>query len=92
MITNEILTLLVCPESRQPLKRADVCTVARLKDMAENGLLQTVTGKGSPSEFEDILVREDGAVGYLVRGGIPLLLADHGISISQSLQAGRHSS
>lgn len=88
MITNEILTLLVCPESRQPLRRADAETVARFKGMAENGLLYTITGKGSPPEFDDILVREDGSVGYLVRGGIPMLLADHGISMAQSLQEG----
>lgn len=32
--------------------------------------------------LEAVLVREDGKVGYVVQGGIPILLPDHGIDLT----------
>ncbi len=65
MISPELLALLRCPLTLQPLRIADSALLARL-----------------PAGIDAALVREDGAVAYPVRDGIPLLLPDEAISLA----------
>lgn len=82
MITDDILKLLVCPESKQPLHRSDPALLDHLKQEAAAGTLKTVDGGAIAVDFEDILVRQDRRIGYLVRGGIPVLLVDQGVGLN----------
>jgi uncharacterized protein YbaR (Trm112 family) len=81
MITDDVLNLLVCPESKQRLRWADSAIVERLKNLSISGELNTTSGSRVSGDFEAVLLREDGAVGYLVKGGIPILLVEQGIAI-----------
>lgn len=82
MITDDILSLLVCPESKQRLHWAEPPALEMLKLSAQAGDLRTVGGSPVSPDFESVLVREDGKVGYPVRSGIPILLIDQGILLS----------
>jgi uncharacterized protein YbaR (Trm112 family) len=82
MITDDVLNLLVCPESKQRLRFADSAIVERLKKLSISGELVTIAGSRVNGDFEAVLLREDGAIGYLVRGGIPILLVEQGVGIS----------
>lgn len=82
MIADDILELLVCPESKQPLHRSDPALLEHLKHEAVAGTLRTIDGAAVSVDFDDILVRQDRRIGYLVRGGIPVLLVDQGVSLN----------
>ncbi len=63
-----LLSILCCPGTHQPLREATSEELAQAK--ARSG-----------ESLEGGLVREDGGVLYPVRNGIPVLIADQGISL-----------
>ena len=81
-IDPELLPLLACPASRQPLKEADAALLAKINAAIEASGLLNVGGEKISEAIEGGLVREDGTVIYPIRGGIPVLLVDEGIPVS----------
>ena len=78
----DLLDILVCPESRQPVAMADAGLLARLNAAIESG--DTVNRGGDPvgDPVTEGLLREDGQVLYPVREGIPIMLIDESIEVS----------
>jgi uncharacterized protein YbaR (Trm112 family) len=66
----ELLALLCCPETRQPLRLAAPELVQRIR--RERPL--TRSGQPAPSDLDGGLVREDGHLFFPVCGGLPNLL------------------
>jgi uncharacterized protein YbaR (Trm112 family) len=64
MISSELLALLRCPLTMQPLRLAPTELLAKL-----------------PVPLEAALVREDGAVVYPIREGLPVLLPEEAIPV-----------
>lgn len=81
-ISDELLSMIVCPESRQKLRVADDAIVAELNRKIAAGELKNVAGDVVKSPLDSGLVREDGAVLYPIVDGIPILLADEGIALA----------
>ena len=77
MLDPVLLPLLRCPETEQPLSPLSPEEAARL---ASSGALNR-GGKPVPTDADAFLVREDGAVAYPVRGGIPLMLVEEGVAL-----------
>ncbi len=81
MIDPELLEILACPATHQPLSMTDADLVAALNAAAEAGGLQNVGGAAVVGSLDGGLVREDGAIVYPIRDRIPVLLVDEGISL-----------
>ena len=81
MVDQELLDLLVCPDTRQPVRRADPDLLQRLNAAIGAG---SVTNRGGDTVMQPLteaLVREDSAVVYPVRDDIPIMLVDEAISV-----------
>jgi uncharacterized protein YbaR (Trm112 family) len=81
MIDPELLEILACPETHQPLAMADAELVSALNAAAEAGGLKNVGGAAVAGSLDGGLLREDGAIVYPIRDRIPVLLVDEGISL-----------
>lgn len=84
MIQKDLLTLLVCPATRQPLVEGDAELLARLNAEVAAGRLENAGGTAVTEPLEVVLVREDGRVGYPVRNGIPVLLEEEGLPLGEA--------
>lgn len=80
-VDPELLAILRCPESLQPVRLADDSVVRRLQDQARQGSLQNLQGEKVAADFEALLLREDGKRAYLVRDGIPVMLIDEAVAL-----------
>jgi uncharacterized protein YbaR (Trm112 family) len=80
-VDPELLAILRCPESLQPVRLADDSMVRRLQDQARQGSLQNLQGGKVAADFEALLLREDGKRAYLVRDGIPVMLIDEALAL-----------
>jgi len=80
-IDQDLLAILVCPESRQPLTRAEQALLARLNDEIRGRRLRNRNGDVVESEIREALVREDGRFLYVVDDDIPIMLIDQSIEL-----------
>lgn len=81
MISPDLLKLLACPESRQPLAAADLGLLQRVNRAIAVGHLRTKGGQTVTQPLTEALVRQDGAVVYPIEDGIPVMLIDRAISL-----------
>lgn len=77
-----LLEILVCPETRTPVRLASDDVVKALQAASAKGTL-TNRGGQRADRFEHALVRDDNEVAYPVRNGIPIMLIDEQISLNQ---------
>jgi len=81
MLDAQLLALLVCPETHQDVALAQPAEVERLIQGIRDGDVRTVAGKEADAALEGALVRQDGAVAYPIRDGIPVMLVDEGLAV-----------
>lgn len=81
MVNQELLDILVCPETKQTLSLAGTETLARINEAIEAGSLENQGGLRVKECIDEGLVREDGKVLYPVREGIPVMLLDEAIRL-----------
>ncbi|HPP51568.1 MAG TPA: hypothetical protein PK777_01360 [Thermoguttaceae bacterium] len=79
MVDTELLKMLVCPETHQPLREADEGLLAKLNEAIRAGRVKNRSGSSVTETLSEALLRQDGKVLYPVRDGIPVLLVDEGI-------------
>lgn len=81
MIDQELLEILVCPDTKQPLRPADAELLRSLNDAIEAGSVTDRGGNAVESKIEEGLVREDGLFLYPIRDEIPIMLIDEAIPL-----------
>ena len=82
MIEQNLLDILVCPETKQPLRVADDRVLAELNAAIEAGSVKNRGGGEVTSPISEALLREDGKALYPVRDDIPIMLIDESILLS----------
>ena len=83
MVDPELLEILVCPETHQPVRQADEGLLDRLNQAIGTG---GVTNRGGDEVTDPVdggLVREDDKILYPVREDIPIMLIDEAIELDK---------
>lgn len=82
VIDKDLLAILACPATRQPLAEASAELLQRANARIATGTLKTVGGAVVQDALKAGLVRQDGKVLYPVRDDIPVLLIDEGLALA----------
>ncbi len=77
----DLLAILVCPETREPVRLADSALLARVNAAIGAGRVKSQSGRLVTEPLAAALVREDGKRLYPVRDGIPIMLIDESMPI-----------
>jgi len=86
-VSPDLLEILVCPETKQPVALAGDDVLARVNAEIEAGRLRNRGGEPVKTPLTEALVREDGRVLYPVDDGIPVMLIEESIELPQSAAA-----
>ncbi len=81
MIDADLLKILCCPETRQPLTLAEGSLLQRLNDQVAKNSLLNRAGKPVTRPCDGGLLRKDGQFVYPICAGIPILLIDESIPV-----------
>ena len=80
-INQELLDILVCPESRQSLTLAGADEIAGINQRIARRQLVNRAGAVVTQEVEGALIREDRQFFYPIRDEIPIMLIDEAIGL-----------
>jgi len=78
-----LLSILCCPESKQPLHVADASVIGMVNQGVSRGVLINIGQRLVVEQIEAGLIRSDGKILYPIRENIPVLLIEEGISLEQ---------
>ncbi len=81
MIDPQLLEILACPETKEPVKLADDELVASINAAIQNGTLRNRGGETVGEAIDGGLIREDEKVLYPVRDDIPIMLVEEAIEL-----------
>ena len=81
-ISNELIEILVCPETRQPVSLASPEILERVNAKAQKGQLRNRGGDAVEGPIGEALVREDARILYVVEDDIPVMLIEESIEIA----------
>ena len=81
MVDPELLEILVCPETHQPVRSAGAEVLERLNGAIRSGGVTNRHGDAVSEPIDEGLIREDDKVLYPVRDDIPIMLIDEAIEL-----------
>ena len=81
-VSQELLDILVCPETKQPVAPAPADLLEKLNAEIEAGRLRNRGGDALTKPIEEGLLREDGRILYVVDDSIPVMLVEESIELS----------
>ena len=81
-ISDELLEILVCPETKQPVRPAPAALIERTNAEIRAGRLRNRGGDAVTKEITEALVRGDGRALYVIDDGIPVMLVEESIELA----------
>jgi uncharacterized protein YbaR (Trm112 family) len=81
-ISDELLEILVCPETKQPVALAGDDVIAKINAEIEAGRLRNRGGEKVSDPVGEGLLREDGQILYRIDDDIPVMLIEESIEIA----------
>ena len=82
VIDPDLLKILCCPETHQPVIEADAALVADLNDRIASGSVKNRAGKTVSDKLDGGLLRQDSRWIYPIRQRIPIMLIDEAIPLA----------
>ena len=82
VIDKELLEILVCPETKEPVTLADEGLVARINEKIEAGELSNRGGDTVTEPISGGLIRQDRKYLYMIREEIPIMLIEQAIPLT----------
>ena len=79
LIDPELLKILCCPETRQPVGEADPALMADLNSRIARRQVKNRRGQTVAEKLDGALVRADRKLAYPVRQRIPIMLLEEAI-------------
>ena len=79
MIDSELLEILCCPETKQPVTLVEGETIDRINEKIEAGEVKNRGGQPVTEKIEAGLLREDRQFLYPIRDDIPIMLEEEAI-------------
>ena len=80
---EKLLEIMCCPETHQPLTRADAELINDLNNRIQAGTLVDRVDEKVTELIDGGLIREDGKILFPIRQDIPVMLIDQGIPLGQ---------
>ena len=80
-VSEELLEILVCPETKQPVALASEEVLSKLARDIEAGKVRNRGGDKVTAPITEGLVRQDGRILYPVDDGIPVMLIEESIEL-----------
>ena len=80
-VSEELLEILVCPETKQPVKLAPEELIRKLAEDIEAGRVRNRGGEKVAQPLSEGLLRQDGKVLYPIDDGIPVMLIEESIEL-----------
>ena len=83
MIDKELLDILACPETKEPVHLAEQTLVDELNARIGRGELTNRGGRKVEKTMDGGLIREDGKYLYPIEDEIPIMLIDEAIPLER---------
>ena len=83
MIDKELLEILACPENKTPVHVAEDSIIKKINERIEKKNISNRGGKVIETPIDGGLICEDGAFLYPIDDGIPIMLIDEAIPLSE---------
>jgi uncharacterized protein YbaR (Trm112 family) len=80
-VDPQLVEILVCPETRRPVRLANAEELARVNANIRAGSLKNRAGAKVERELSEALLRDDGRVLFPVDDGIPSMLIEESIPL-----------
>jgi uncharacterized protein YbaR (Trm112 family) len=80
-IDNELLEILICPESQQVVSLASAQILEKLNSEIDAGRLRNRGGDVVKNHIMEGLLREDGKILYIIEDSIPVMLIDQSVNL-----------
>lgn len=80
---KKLLDIVCCPVTKLPLQLLDAGRLARLNDAIRAGRVSNEASDAVGEPLDEALVTRDGRLAYPVRDGIPILMEEECIRLSQ---------
>ena len=81
MLEPDLLEILVCPETKRPVRLAEPELLERVNRAIAEGTVENRAGKRVEETLEAALVREGDDLLYPVHDGIPVMLIDEAVHL-----------
>ncbi len=80
-VATDLVEILVCPETKQPVRLATAPELASVNAKISAGTLRNRGGEAVKNPLVEALVREDGRILYPVDDGIPVMLVEESVEL-----------
>ncbi len=80
---KNLLDIICCPVTRLPMDSMSTVTLAKLNGLIQEQKIKSRDDAVVSEELQEALVTDDGKIAYPVVDGIPVLLEERGISLTQ---------